>query len=451
MHIPSRCRDWAQYVQRQTCVHVRKYLEETRSSLWFVPSVIVIASIGAALLLVDAEWSWFAKALKNHAPRFYATSPNDARQLIGAIATSVLTVTGVTFSVTVVTLSLVASQYTPRVVRTFMRSRKTQITLGVLMGVYAYALIVLRTVSGGASMEVPNLAINVAGLYAFVGLLNFIIFVDHIAYFIQPATIAAGIYAETLQSIRTTFSEEKLDEEDGHEIEKLISESTWHPLSAPKAGYVQQIELDVVKNHGARTGNAVRLAVRIGEFVIVGEHLLYVANAGPNEAESRRLIAAVSIGTHRTIEQDPSFGVRQLVDMALKGLSPSIHDPMTAMMCIDHLAALLSTLATRQAKKAHRNGAEHEILVVVFRSEFEQILGNAIEAICLAAKEHPQVLERLARMLAKIAHDLPAGTRRQWVGAQLSTVADQVNRLGPVPGRAQLITVVAHLREELDK
>lgn len=432
-------------------MRVRKVLEDVRSSLWFVPGTIVIASIALAFLLVEVEWTSLSNALRNVAPRFFSTNADDARQLLSTIATSILTVAGVTFSVTAVTLSLIASQYTPRVVRTFMRSHKTQVALGVLMGVYAYAIIVLRTVGGGQTPHVPSIAVNFANLYVLVGLLVFIMFVHHIASFIQPATIATGVFAETLKAIRETYPEELPEGEDQAEsdADDVIAQSSWHTLPAPKAGYIEEVDCRALVRHGSRTGNAVRLAKRVGEFVVEGEPILCVANAAPDKSSSRRLIAAVTLGVHRTIEQDPGFGVRQLVDMALKGLSPAINDPTTAMLCIDHLAALLHHMSRRRSILAHR-GRDGRIHAIVPRPEFNEILGNAIAPLCLAAAQHPQVLERLMCTLTSIARELPRGMRRRETWAQAIAVADQVGRLGPVPGRGRVVASTAQLRKELD-
>jgi uncharacterized membrane protein len=433
-------------------MHLRKALEGARSSLWFVPTVILILSIGLAFGLVEAQMD-LGEELRQAYPRFFATSPEDARQLLGTIAGSVLTVAGVTFSITAVTLSLVASQYTPRVVRSFMRSLKTQLALGILMGVYVYALVVLRTVSGAPSPYVPDLAVFFAFVYVVAGIFVFILFVHHIASFIQPVTIATNVFAETLTAIRATYPEELRQgegkDEGGTDLERVIADHAWHPMPSRKTGYIQAVDVDVLVRHAESARTIVRLGVRVGEFVIEGEPLLFVAHARPDEAGARRLLGAVSIGGRRTIEQDPGFGVRLLVDIALKGLSPSIYDPTTAMMCINHLAALLLHIGRRRIVETHRveGGA---LCAIVPRTQFEEALDGAIEPICLAARDQPQVLERLIVMLRALGRGLGPGARRFRVKAQVAMVADQVSRLVPVPGRARVTALAARVREELE-
>ncbi|WP_170319809.1 DUF2254 domain-containing protein [Polyangium spumosum] len=450
--VPTPGAATARSMLRRLSVHLRTALQDVRSSLWFVPTVLVVASMGLAFGLVEAQFG-VGEALEDIYPRFFETSPDDARQLLSAIATSVLTVAGVTFSITAVTLSLVASQYTPRVVRSFMRSRKTQVALGVLMGVYVYALVVLRTVSGSPSPYVPNLAVIFAFVYVVAGIFVFIVFVHHIAAFIQPATIASDVYDETIRAMRETFPEELGDcaPEDTREaeVERAVAELAWHPLPAPEAGYIQAVDLGVLIRHAARARTIVRLGGRVGEFMIEGAPLLFVAHAPPDAASARRLLSAVHFGAHRTIEEDPTYGVRLLVDMALKGLSPGIHDPTTAMMCIDHLAALLLHAARRKIVQAHR-GEDGAICAIVPRTRFEELLSDTIEPICLAAREQPQVLERLVVMLGAIGRELGPGSRRFAVRSQVAMVADQVSRLVPVPGRSRVMGVAARVREELD-
>ena len=433
-------------------MHLRKALEDARSSLWFVPAVLVASSIGLAFGLVEAQFG-VGQDLERFYPRFFATSPDDARQLLSAIATSVLTVAGVTFSITAVTLSLVASQYTPRVVRSFMRSYKTQIALGVLMGVYVYALVVLRTVSGAPSPYVPKLAVFFAFIYVVVGIFVFIVFVHHIASFIQPATIASNVHDETMSALHENFPEEfregERDDARDLEVERAVAHLAWHPLPAPKAGYIQAVDIASLIRHAERARTIVRLAVRVGEFVIEGAPLLFVAHVPPDAASARRLLSAVTFGAHRTIEQDPTLGARLLVDMALKGLSPSIYDPTTAMMCIDHLTALLLHAARRKMAEAHR-GRDGALCAIVPRMRFEDLLNDTIEPVCLAAREQPQVLERLVVMLGALGRALGPGARRFVVRAQVGMVADQVSRLVPVPGRARVTEIASRVRDELD-
>jgi uncharacterized membrane protein len=431
-------------------VHLRKTLEDVRSSLWFAPTAVICASTALALALVDAQDGW-GGVITAAFPGLFSINPQDARELLSSIANGVLSLAGVTFSVAAVTLSLVASQYTPRVVRSFMRSPKTQIALGVLVGVYVYAFVVLRSLESAGAQRVPELAVGVALVYVMVSLGMFIVFTHHIASFIQSSTIISDVLEETLEAIDDVFPEQRgKGEDDARDagVEEACDRLAWHTVTSAKAGYIQDVDVSTLVRYGRDEDTVVRLVVRVGDFVAKGAPLLAVAQAAPDARGVKRLRRAVSVGPHQTIEQDPAFGSRQLVDIALKGLSPSINDPTTAMICIDHLSALLHHLAERKIVEAHccEGG---KMRAIVPRVRFGEVLAGAVAPICLAGSGQPQVLERILLMLERLARVVVPSNQRRAVAEQIAAVAEQVDRLGPVPGRQSAVECAARVREEV--
>jgi uncharacterized membrane protein len=427
-------------------VHLRKTFDDVRSSLWFVPSIVISSSIGLALVLIDAQDGWGGLVTSAY-PALFSTSPEDAQELLSSVATGGLGLAGVTFSLAAVTLTLVASQYTPRVVRTFMRNLRTQITLGVLIGLCVYAFVVLRAVTG-PSQRVPELAVGMVLAYVMVALGMFIVFTHHIASFIQSSTIICDVLAETLQAIDDLFPQQRQSSEDDvrdEAVEEACSKLPWHTVTAVKAGYIQDVDIHALVRYGRDKGALVRLMPRVGDFVARGAPLLAVAHAAPDARGIKRLRRAVSVGPHQTIEQDPAFGSRQIVDIALKGLSPSINDPTTAMICIDHLSVLLHHLAERKVVEAHccESG---KMRAIVPRVRFEEVLAGAVAPICLAGSGQPHVLERLLLMLQRLARVVVPSNHKRAVAAQIAEVADQAHRLGPVPGRARVVELAAKVR-----
>lgn len=179
--------------------------ETLRSSLWFLPSISVIFAIVLALSLVTIDASIDHEGLRDTLPRVFGAGAEGSREMLSAIATSMITIAGVAFSITIVALSLASSQYTSRILRNFMRDRANQSVLGTFVGIYVYCLVVLRTVRGGDSPFVPSFAVLVAVLLAIVGIGCFIFFIHHIAASIQAESIIKSAADETRQAIDRLF------------------------------------------------------------------------------------------------------------------------------------------------------------------------------------------------------------------------------------------------------
>jgi len=190
-----------------------------RSSFWFMPSLIVVDSIVGALALIEADSIW-GEHLRAQWPRLFGVGAEGARQVLSTLAGSMMTVMGITFSMTLLALTLASSQYTSRILRNFMRSRVTQVTLGIFAGIFVYCLIVLRTIHGGEAEFVPSLAVFFAFVMAIGGVGVLIFFIHHIASSIQASSIIASIAHETITAIDRLFPE-KLghgpDEDEGQD------------------------------------------------------------------------------------------------------------------------------------------------------------------------------------------------------------------------------------------
>ena len=180
--------------------------EDLRTSLWFVPTLLISGAVALAVGLVEVNSSMDGERLAERWPRLFGAGAEGARAMLSAIASSMITVAGVTFSITVVALALASSQYTSRILRNFMRDRANQTVLGVFVGVFAYCLVVLRTIRGGdEGMFVPALAVLVAVLLAFVAIGFLIFFIHHIAASIQATSIIEAAAGETLQAVDRLF------------------------------------------------------------------------------------------------------------------------------------------------------------------------------------------------------------------------------------------------------
>ena len=188
---------------------LRQIFSNLRASFWFLPSLIVLVSIILAIALIEVDTAGSDRWLTQW-PRLFGAGAEGSRQMLSTLAGSMMTVLGVTFSMTLVALTLASSQYTSRILRIFMRSRITQTTLGVFAGTFTYCLIVLRTIRSGSVVEfIPGLAVFFAFVLALGSVGVLIFFIHHIASSIQASSIIASVARETYSAIDRLFPGEK--------------------------------------------------------------------------------------------------------------------------------------------------------------------------------------------------------------------------------------------------
>jgi uncharacterized membrane protein len=184
---------------------LRRLWGNLRSSFWFVPSLFVLVSIFLAIVLIEAD-SYGSDRWLAQWPRLFGAGAEGSRKMLVTLTGSMMTVLGVTFSMTLVALTLASSQYTSRILRNFMRSRVTQATLGTFAGIFTYCLIVLRTIRSSSAMAfVPGLAVFFAFVLALASVGVLIYFIHHIASSIQASSIIASVARETLAVIDRLF------------------------------------------------------------------------------------------------------------------------------------------------------------------------------------------------------------------------------------------------------
>ena len=287
------------------------------TSFWFVPSLMIAVSILLAVALIEVDSSGSERWLARW-PRMFGAGAEGARGMLSTIAASMMTVVGVTFSMTLVTLALASSQYTSRILRTFTGDRVTQVVLGMFTGIFTYCLIVLRTIRGAdEGVFVPSLAVTFAVLLAIGGVVTLIFFIHHIASSIQASSIIASVAAETMEAVDRLFPQ-KLGERPADDAEDQVPhtlpERKWKAVPVKGNGYIQRIDdttlLRVAKEHKT----IVRMECGIGEFVVEDTPMVSLAQDDPLDDDMiAELRDAYGIGRHRTVVQDPGFGIRPSV------------------------------------------------------------------------------------------------------------------------------------------
>ncbi|MET0399557.1 MAG: DUF2254 domain-containing protein [Longimicrobiaceae bacterium] len=398
--------------------------EALRSSYWFVPALMALGAAALAFGMVALDGRIGSEAVESLG-WIYTGGPEGARGVLSTIAGSMITVAGVTFSVLVVALSLAASQFGPRVLGSFMRDAGNQVVLGAFAGIFLYCLLVLRTVRGGeeAGRFVPHLAVTVGVAMAVIGVGVLIYFVHHAAVSIQVTSVIAALAEDLDAGVDRLFPAEP---EDAAPAGAMPAPSA--AVAASRDGYVQAIDFDRLTEAARDRSATLRLEPRIGTFVARGDTLAGVHPPAAASELGGEVRGAFVLGSRRTPSQDVEFSVQQLVDVAVRALSPGINDPFTAAACVDRLGAALARVAERpDAPGVHRD-EEGVARVLADPVDFERLAEAAFSPIRQYAGGSQVVLLSLLDALARVARHARGVDRREIVGDHAARVLATAGR-----------------------
>jgi uncharacterized membrane protein len=378
-----------------------------RDSLWFIPALAVLAAAGLAVLAVQVPtpraesrfaWVWL-----------FGGGAEGARGVLTAIAGSLITVTGTVFSVTIVALQLASSQFTPRLLRSFVADRVNQVVLGVFIGTFTYTLLVLRTIhsaAGGAETFVPQVGVTVALVLLLVSIGALIVFINHAAQSIQASVLLHRETRRTLAQIETLFPEGvgRADPSPGPGTPTPPADPP-AVVRAAEAGYLQAVHATTLWRigHGGRAGAVtIRMELHVGAFAFPGKPLASVWPADAADAAAGAIREAFVLGTERTPEQDVEFGLVEISDIAVKALSPGINDPTTASHCIDRLTQLLAAIGSRPHPETVRRSPDGRVRLLVRDTPFRRAAGLAFDQIRHFGAANPAIAKKLLEALGDL-------------------------------------------------
>jgi uncharacterized membrane protein len=402
-----------------------------RDSLWFVPFLLVVFSIVSALVLVQLD-AWLDARQIKAIPDSLAAGPDGARQILSIIASATITVAGVIFSITIVTLSLAAAQYSPRVLRSFMRDRLNQAVLGVLVGVFSYSLLVLRTIRSDGDVFVPQLSLWLGILLVLVAIGFFIAFIHNTAVSIQSSEIIARITHETLSALDASqhaAHEGGTTEEHREQLQGI----QWQCIPSRESGYVQDVDVNALFTIARERQAVLQVECPVGDFVVAGLPLVLVGNTGPLEkALIKKVQRQFGINSYRTVEQDPAFGVRQIVDIALKALSPSINDTTTAIHCVDYLGIILDKVV-KSSPLPHVHTDRGKVRLILEQPDTAYFIDVALNEIRQNARGNVAVLMRMFRLTRQLLEAIDNPTLAARVKHHIRLIAENIDRDVPSP------------------
>ncbi|HPZ09673.1 MAG TPA: DUF2254 domain-containing protein [Candidatus Eremiobacteraeota bacterium] len=378
---------------------------DLRTGLLFRPTIIAVSlAIFAIVLTHMEERGDLYLSLTNWMPWAFKGETASAQIVIGTIAGSIMTITTIIYSIMIMALTMASMQFSPRILNSFMRDPVNQIILGIFTGTFIYCLLVLRTIRGEPSPFVPDTSISIGILLALFCLGSLIYFIHYISLFIQLNHIVNHIAGDTEHVIKNVFPE-KATQQIKFYTEHLIPVSESEPVFSKYTGYIQLIDDKSLGKLAKRY--AVKLFVKypVGGFVIAGNPIVFVAPAGKTDKKFCQVcLEAFDIGPVRTMQQDVGFGIRQIVDIALKAISPAVNDPTTATTCIDHLGRLLILLAKRHISPWEiKDPFSGDVIVSLRKINFHDALELAFTQIRQYGKSDMAVTLAMLRVIKEIA------------------------------------------------
>ncbi len=357
--------------------------------------------------------------------------PQGAQVILGGIAASMMTVVSIVFAILLMTLTLASMQFSPRIIVSFAKDRVTQWTLGVFLGTFCYCMAALPAARSAPRPFAPVATVLGAMVLALACVGWLLFFIHHISQAISVNHIVHRIATETEAMIDEMMPWPHHPETMQHGgVPTLFPEEI--ALSSPESGYIRFIDTKRLAALARQFRVRIRVLRRVGHFVPAGVALMMVGKGtrlAPGESE--QLLAAFDFGPTRTLQQDVEFGVLQIVDIALKAISPAVNDPSTAISCVDQLSRIMIRFASRQPPEESLYDPPGVIRVHVAWIGFGRLLDAAFEQIRMYSKTDVAVSLRQLRALGDIAASTPdANYRRLLVERGARTVAGCAERLG---------------------
>lgn len=371
-----------------------------------------MASLAVALALIAVEIdNAVADDWLNRLGWSYSGGAEGASLLLSTVAGSMIAIAGTVFSMTLVAMSLASSQLGPRLLRNFMRNTSNQVVLGTFVATFVYCLLVLRTIRRADEMAfVPHLSVSIGVLLAMVSIGVLIYFIHHVAVSIQAEVVVARVGRELEEGIGKLFPGQlgqprpDISKAPGPAELPATFEREARPVGALEDGYLQLIDADALMALAVREDLLLRLERRPGHYLVQGQAIVMV---WPGERVTEALVGelndAVVLGTQRTATQDVEFSFLQLVEIAVRALSPGINDPFTAIACVDRLGSALCRLARSEVPSPYRCDGRGRLRLVAPGLDFAGIVDTAFNQIRQSARSNPAVAIRLLDAIAQIA------------------------------------------------
>jgi uncharacterized membrane protein len=402
--------------------NVRSIMENALTGFLVVPGGIALVFMAVALGMLGLDEA------VGDVPAAFAGDAEAGRDILTTIAASLITVAGVTFSITLITLQLVSSQYGPRILRTFLNDRISQVVAGFFVGTFGYCLIVLRvtrSVMNGDDAFVPGLSITLSIVLGLVSLGLLLLFINHIAKSIEVSSIAARLARVTMGAVDRQYPK-PYGEPAGHGealVDAWEAEAEGEIVTADALGFVRVVDLNSIGRHASEQGVRISVSIQPGDFVTDLSRIATVwPIRGDWDHDPGPLRSSIKVGNTRDVQEDALFGIRQIADIGIRALSPSLNDPTTAVLCIRYLGAILQRIAGREFPDTVRT-LEGGTVIVAKAPQFSTYVDEAVAELAHAASREPLVLVTILEMLASVIRSVHPDNERTQAIVDASRVA----------------------------
>ncbi|HUP73998.1 MAG TPA: DUF2254 domain-containing protein [Acidimicrobiales bacterium] len=387
-------------------LRLSSYIERFRASLFLVPMIGLVGALvlGLATITIDSRLDWDDAEL----PLGFSSTVESSRALLSTIAGATITFAGIAFSISLLTIQGATSQFSPRVVHTLFRDPFNKRVMALVVGTFTYCLIVLRSVrsplESNGEPVIPHASVALAVVLGIATILATVAFIDHSAHAMDVSEILGRVTREATGRIHSEWTPATSP----RERPSVITTMPGHTVRYEQSGWIQRIDTDAILGLVA-DGGTLQLDAQPGRYAIVGTRMgvLTPTPADPQAIE-RAICAEIVVGDTRTMDQDVSYGLRQLVDVTLRALSPGINDPTTAQDAIFHTAAVLLELLRHDPPTAEQIGDRGQRLVMTNSPTTDELVRLAFDETRRAASNQPTVCIYLLQAIALIREPLDA-------------------------------------------
>jgi uncharacterized membrane protein len=436
--------------------------EALRTTLWFVPAVLIV--LGTLIFIVTFKIDVAAYLHQIELPSWLrsVSLQSGGLNVLIAIAAAIITVVGVVFSITILALTLASQQFGPRMMRNFVRDVGNQVTLGVFVATFVYSVLALGSITIYPHGDfVPHLSITMAEAMLLVDVVVLVYFINHIAASIQLPEVIAGIARDLETAIDTEFP--VLDHVDAASLSaRQSSNLTQQPeemlimieerggvVLAAKSGYLQFVGYAQLAKIAKLVDAVIRLDHRPGHFIVAGRPVAKVFPRGAAGQVEKALAKAHVTGPHRTLMQDPVFAIDQLVEIAIRALSPAVNDTFTALTCLDWISSGLSRMSGRELAEHVYRDDEGRIRLIGADWSYPKIVNRAFDKIRQAAGGMPAIMIRILDSLSAVVDATANSAQREVLLRQgemvLRSASESVNE------RNDLDDIEAHFNRLRDR
>jgi len=390
--LKTQSQQYSVWQYRFWLINLKKAISLIGGSFWFIPSMMIILAISTSFLLPLVQ---LPSPVEDMLASLFADMQSETpAKVIDLIASSVITITSIAFSMTVVALVMASNQFGPRLIKNFMQNTMTQLVLGVFTATFIFCVLIVSRINvGDASSFYPQLSLLISLVLAIINVLVLIFFIHHVASSIRADAVVQQISSSLMEDMHTLQSEN----DRVYKFTSIIEVNTYqHSLDVLSQcdGYIQAIEYKQILDIATQFKGVLVMQLCAGQYVVPGTPIakLYSEQSVPKDIS---LDGALIIGQERTALQDPLFAINQLVEMALRALSPSLNDPFTATNCIDRLASAMASFTEDNIPKTSIVDEQNEIRILTAEATFADLFKGAFNQIRQNSAAHSFVVIHL--------------------------------------------------------